>query len=67
MPVRKFHSVEEMNQPVWRRPGDPELYEAITALWKLGRRTSKTQFTPGVRRFRSIEEMDAAQDILRVR
>jgi hypothetical protein len=29
MPLRKFHSVAEMNQPVWRRPSDPELFEAI--------------------------------------
>jgi len=61
MPVRKFHSVEEMNQPVWRRPGDPDLYEAIRAVWNLGRRMSKARFTHGVRRFRSIEEMDEAQ------
>jgi hypothetical protein len=61
MPVRKFRSVEEMNQPVWRRPGEPGLYEAIAALWELGRRTSKKRWTPGVRRFRSIEAMDAAQ------
>ena len=61
MPVRKFRSVEEMKQPVWRRPGDPALDEAIAALWNLGRRTSKKRWTPGVRRFRSIEAMDAAQ------
>ncbi len=61
MPVRKFHSVEEMNRPVWRRPGDPELYEAIASLWELGRRTSKKRFIPGVQRFSSIEAMDAAQ------
>jgi len=61
MPVRKFRSVEEMNQPVWRRPGHPELYEAIAAVWEFGRRTSKRHFAPGVKRFHSIEAMDAAQ------
>ena len=61
MPVRKFHSAAEMNQPIWRRPSDPELFEAIRAVWDLGRRTSKVRFIPGVRRFRSIEEMDEAQ------
>jgi hypothetical protein len=60
MPVRRFHSVEEMNQPVWRRPGDPELYRAIKATWDFGQRTSK-KFIPGVRRFRSVGEMDAAR------
>ena len=61
MPVLKFHSAEEMNQPVWRQPGDPALYVVIKALWDLGRRTSKTRPRPGVRRFRSIEEMSAAR------
>lgn len=32
MPVRKFRSVEAMNQPVWRTPGDPELFRAIEEL-----------------------------------
>lgn len=61
MAVRKFHSVEEMSRPLWRTPGDPELYDVIASLWDLGRRTSKKNFVPGVQRFRSIEEMDAAQ------
>ena len=59
MPVRKFRSVEEMSQPVWREPGDPELYRAIKAVWEFGQRTSGKRFQPGVRRFRSIEEMSA--------
>lgn len=61
MPVRRFRSVEEMNQPVWRRPGDPELFDAIRAVWEFGQRTSLSHFQPGVRRFRSIEEMSAQQ------
>ena len=61
MPIRKFRSVEEMNQPVWRQPGDPELYRAIKAVWEFGQRTSTKRFQPGVRRFRSIEEMSAAE------
>ena len=60
MPVRKFRSVEEMSQPVWREPGDPELYRAIKAVWEFGQRTSGKRFQPGVRRFRSIEETFAA-------
>lgn len=57
MPVRKFRSSEEMNQPVWREPGDPELYRTMHALWDLASRTSRKRFRPGVYRFRSIEEM----------
>ena len=41
MPVRKFRSVEEMERPVWRRPGDPGLYRVMAGLWDLGCRTSR--------------------------
>ena len=61
MPVRRFRSVEEMSQPFWREPGDPELYRAIRFLWDFGQRTSLVQRHPGVRRFRSIEEMKAGR------
>jgi hypothetical protein len=62
MPVRKFRSVDEMNQPVWRNPGDPELYRTMAALWEMGRRTRPRRFRPGVERFESIEEMSRAQE-----
>lgn len=62
MPVRKFRSVEELNQPVWRAPGDAALYRVIAALWDTGRRLQTRPFTPGVHRFRSIDELEAAAD-----
>ncbi len=62
MPVRKFRSVEELNQPVWRQPGDTALYRTIAALWDTGRRLQTRAFVPGVRRFRSIDELEAAAD-----
>ena len=63
MPVRKFRSIEEMKQPRWRTPGDPELYRAIAEIWEFGQLTSSRRFTPGVRRFRSIEEMKRSRDL----
>lgn len=62
MPVRKFRSADEMNQPVWREKGEPELYNSIRALFELGRRTSARRLTPGVRKFHSIEEMSRARE-----
>lgn len=59
MPVKKFHSVEEMEAPVWREPGDPALYRAIEGLFDLARRTRSGPPTAGVRKFASIEEMDS--------
>jgi hypothetical protein len=57
MPIRKYRSAAEMNKPSWHPRGSAELHAAIRRVWAFGRRTSKRRFTPGVRRFRSIEEM----------
>lgn len=62
MPVRKFRSVEELNQPIWREPGDPVLYRAIAGVWASGQRLRVRAFPPGVTRFRSIDELEAAAD-----
>ena len=64
MPVSKYRSIEDMPDEVWRRPGDPLLYRTMAQLWDFGRRTSTRRFRPGVYKFRSIDEMDAAQDAL---
>jgi hypothetical protein len=62
MPVRKFRSVDEMNRPTWRQPGDQALYQTIAALWETGRRLQQRRFAPGVHKFRSVEELEAAAD-----
>jgi len=62
MPVRKFRSVEEMSQPIWRRPGDPTLYRAITAILDVGVRTSKRRYPPGLHKHRTVEEMRQVQE-----
>lgn len=62
MPVRKFQSVEAMNLPIWRTPGDPALYRAIAGVWEVGRRTRPRRFVPGVFRFKDIAELEAATD-----
>ena len=62
MPVYKFRSIEEMDAYTWRTPGDPELYRAIRLTWDLARRANPKRFPPGVRRFRSIEAMNQAND-----
>ena len=62
MPVRKFRSVEEMSQPIWRRPGDPVLYRTMAALWDIGARTSRRRYPPGVHKHRSVEEMHRIQE-----
>src|SRR5262245_59192544 len=59
MAVRKFRTVEDMEQPYWRQPGDPLLYRTIARLWEFGRRTSARHISPGVYRHRTIEDLNA--------
>jgi hypothetical protein len=51
-----------MNRPIWRQPGDEALYRTIAALWETGRRLQQRRFAPGVHKFRSVEELEAAAD-----
>ncbi len=62
MPVRKFRSVEEMNQPTWHRPGDPALSHAMSVIWDFARRANPRRFAPGVVRFASAEQMRRHQE-----
>ena len=62
MPIYKFRSIEEMDAQTWRTPGDPALYQAIRFTWELARRTNPRRFPPGVHKFRSIDEMNRADE-----
>jgi hypothetical protein len=55
MPVRKFRSLEDMEDSLWREPG-PELWRAIASVWRFADRTCPKRFPPGVYRHRSIED-----------
>lgn len=63
MPVRRFRSVADMEQPRWREPGDPELFKAIEVLWSTGARVVGHRFPPGVYRHRTIEDLDALTEV----
>jgi hypothetical protein len=63
MPIYKFRSVEEMDAHTWRTPGDPELYRAIRFTWDLARRTNPRRFSPGVHKYRSIDDMNRADEL----
>jgi hypothetical protein len=63
MPIYKFRSIEEMDAQSWRHPSDPELYRAISFVWNLAHRTNPRRFSPGVCKYRSIEEMNRADDL----
>ena len=60
--MRGLDGLEEMDAHTWRTPGDPALYRAIAFTWELARRTNPRRFTPGVYKYRDIEEMNRADD-----
>lgn len=58
MPVRKFRSVEEAARSLWLEPGDSRIWAGVVRRWQLHRflAGARTQRTPGVFKFRSIDE-----------
>jgi hypothetical protein len=59
MGVRKFRSVADMPGPPPPRPLDPENLRLAVELMDLTHKLSRFRYVPGVRKFHSIEEMDA--------
>ena len=56
MPVEKFRSVEELNQPRWLPKGSRMLWEAMRACALLGRATVDYRYPPGVYKHKSVQE-----------
>lgn len=63
MPVRRFRSLEEMGDSLWREPGDPELWRAMQRVWRFAAETCPLRFPPGVYRHRSIEEAKRLREV----
>lgn len=61
MPIERYRSIEDMPPP-WRDPDDPENLRIVAEMLALYRTFRKERPQPGVRKFRSIEEMSAATD-----
>ncbi len=66
MPVRKHHTIEEMNQEQrWLPTGDSSILKKIRYIWRLSEillRPVGTCVPRGVRKYRSIEEANADRD-----
>jgi len=63
MPVRKFRSLEAMEDSLWREPGDPGLWRAIDRVWRFAAETFPRRFPPGVYRHHSIEEAKQQREV----
>lgn len=62
MPIHRYRSIYDMPDETWHQPGDPILYRKMRQIWDFGSRTTKIRYRPGVYKFRSIEDMEAAQE-----
>ncbi len=60
--VTKYRDVSEMEGNTWLEPGDPRLFRAIRAVWKLASVITRPHFPPGVYKHRSIEDANALQE-----
>jgi hypothetical protein len=56
VPLRKFHSVDEMPPAPWREPLDPRNLRLACDLSALATRLRPRRFPPGLHRYRSVEE-----------
>lgn len=66
MPIRKFRSIEEMDEAqrdFWCEPGE-ECFRRIARLWKRSAQLHPRKFPKGVFKFRSIEEAQADRERL---
>lgn len=62
MPVKRLKSLEETERGLWFSPDDPRLWPTIVELWAAAERLAPRRFPPGVRKFRSVEAMNAARE-----
>lgn len=62
MPLRKFRSLQDMEDSLWYPPGEPALWAAIRRVWDFASRAAPRRFPPGVYRHRGIEAAQALRD-----
>jgi hypothetical protein len=62
MPLRKFRSLQAMEDALWYAPGDAALWPAIRRVWDFAERTVSRRFPPGVHKHRSLEEAQALRE-----
>jgi hypothetical protein len=63
MPLRKFRSLEAMEDALWYPAGDPALWEAIRRVWDFAERSVPRRFPAGVHKHRSIEDAQALREL----
>lgn len=62
MPVYRYRSFEDARRALWISSGDADLAGRMRRLWAFAARLCPRRRTPGVTKFRSIEEANRARD-----
>jgi hypothetical protein len=62
MPLRKFRSLEAMEDALWYPCGETALWEAIRRVWDFAERSVPRRFPAGVHKHRSIEGAQRLRD-----
>lgn len=62
MPFRRVSHLQELEDALWREPGDPALWASIARVWDLAARSNPRRFPPGVYKHRSIESAQSLRD-----
>lgn len=62
MSVKRYRDVSEMPPLPREDPKDPRTFARIRDLWRFSHRLTPRLFPPGVYRYRSIEERQAAHE-----
>jgi len=65
MPVIKFRSLEAAREALWFHPEDPKLLVTLQWVWSLASRFAPLRLSPGVHKYRSIEEAGQDRDAKR--
>lgn len=63
MPVKKYRSVEDMEDRFWVQPGTPEHHNAVRRVMEVAALLGAQRHAPrGVFKYRSIEEANAHRE-----
>jgi len=61
--VHRFRDLDEARRALWTTSDDPRLATRIRRLWQFTARLARPSPSPGVRRFRTIEEANAERQL----
>jgi hypothetical protein len=62
MPVERFRHLDDARRALWTSVDDARLADRLRQLWRFSARLTGSSCPPGVHRFRTIEEANAARE-----